>query len=391
LALAKDPRISGITPDYEIYTFSMPGGGNSTPPEAEIPAGVYRVGAPSVWDDWTGAGVGVAVVDSGLDFNHPDLPVAPESFVSPDFAYYTTSAQDDNGHGTRVGGVIAAKRNGEGVVGVAPGATLYAVKVLDNGGFGTDSDLIAGLNWVLSTTQMPRPLDPPIKVVNISLGRPAGDHALLYEAIQNLLGAGITVVAAAGNNEHLEVSQVVPAGFPGVIAVASTTARDGTSNSRRIARISADTASSFTTDGQYDPLTDIGIAISAPGEEQVNVNSPYTDSLGILTTSLGGTVSRFSGTSIAAPHAAGVAALLLCKEPGLTPAEVKRRLMLGDRKNQAPCDPMSGAYSFDGEREGILSARNALGLESAREGSGSQTVKSYRRSFRTFSNVLRSR
>jgi subtilisin len=351
-ALANDARVAGVSIDHPVFAFAKPTPPPPPPAGQVLPAGVSRIGANTV--PQTGAGIGVAILDTGLDFNHSDLPISPTSFVSPDFAYYTTSAQDDAGHGTHVGGIVAAKNNDIDVAGVAPAATLYAVKVLDNTGSGYDSDVAAGLDWVTANASA---VFPPIRVINMSLGRGASaDDSLMHQAIANVVAAGVVVVVAAGNDPSVEVSQTVPAGFPEVIAVASTTAKAGTSNQRRYAPIQADTASYFTTDGKYDPLTGVGVAISAPGEDQENIAFPYINSVGILSTALGGGTTRSSGTSMAAPHAAGVVALLLEKAPALTPAEVKARVMLGEKESVAPLNSPTSSYTFDGEREGILSA-----------------------------------
>lgn len=357
-ALANDPRVASIVPDQQVFAFGKPA--PPPPPSGQvIPAGVVRVGAKLVPE--TGAGIGVAIVDTGVDFNHADLPVNKipgDSFVSPGFTY-TTSAQNDAGHGTHVAGIVAAINNSIDVVGVAPAATIYAVKVLDNAGSGYDSDIISGLNWIVANATA---VNPPIKVINMSFGRGASaDDSAMHTAIQAVVGAGISVVVAAGNNANAEVSQMVPAGFSEVIAVASTTAKNGTSNSKRTAAIAADTASYFTTDGAYDLNTGIGVAISAPGEEQENIQLPNISSLGILSTALGGGTTRMIGTSMAAPHVEGVVALLLQRFPGLTPEGVKGRIMVGDRNLTAPLNSPTGSYTFDGEREGILYAPKVLG------------------------------
>jgi subtilisin len=347
--LANDPRITSVAVDHPIFAIAKPGSQPPPQPTGQVtPAGVVRIAANSV--SYTGKGVGVAILDTGLDLNHADLRISGSSFISPGFTY-TNTAQDDAGHGTHVGGIVAAMHNTIDVVGVAHGATLYAVKVLDNTGSGYDSDIISGLNWVLATASTQA---PPIRVVNMSLGRTVSpDDSAMHSAIQNVVGAGITVVVAAGNDQGLEISQAVPAGFPEVIAVASTTAKNGTTSSKRYAPILADTASYFTTDGA-------GVAISAPGEEQENISFPFINSVGILSTAMGGGTTRMSGTSMAAPHAAGVAALLLEKKPTLTPVEIRARLQAGQRIGTAPLASPTSGYTPDGVLEGILHAPTAL-------------------------------
>jgi subtilisin len=357
-ALANDPRVASVVEDQQVFAFGKPVKPPSPPPSNQvIPAGVNRIGAKLV--SQTGNGIGVAIVDTGVDFNHQDLPVSHQwTFVSPGFTY-TTSAQDDAGHGTHVSGIVAALDNTIDVVGVAPGATLYAVKVLDKTGSGYDSDVISGLDAVVVNANL---VNPPIRVINMSLGRPASpDDSAMHTAIQDVVNTGITVVVAAGNDANAEVSQMVPAGFPEVIAVASTTAKTGTTNIKRIGAIAADTASFFTTDGKYDGATDVGVTISAPGEEQENIQYPYINSLGILSTALGGGTTRMSGTSMASPHVAGVVALLLEKEPTLDPTDVKIRIMSGDRVGTAPLNSPTSSYTYDGECEGILYAPTVLG------------------------------
>ena len=210
--------------------------------------------------------------------------------------------------------------------------------------------MIAGLNYVAANANR-------IHVVNMSLGRPvSSDDNAMHTAIQNVVAKGITVVVAAGNDCGSEISDQVPAGFPEVIAVASTTAKDGTKN-RSGYGIGADTASYFTTDGA-------GVAISAPGEDQENVSNGYLiSSVGILSTRLGGGTTRMSGTSMASPHTAGVAALLYQQAGGsLSPSLVRSKLTAGASNplGAAPKDSPTTCYSFDGVREGVLYAPSAL-------------------------------
>src|SRR5262249_8584669 len=152
------------------------------------------------------------------------------------FTVFGTSCQDDNGHGTHVSGIVAAKDNTTGVLGVAPNATLYCVKVLDSTGSGSDSDVIAGLQFVLQNAATAA---PPIRVVNMSLGRDGSvnDNPVMRAAVQSLYNAGITVVVAAGNDSLKEVKSQVPASYPEVLAISSTSATDGSNDCRRFSGV----------------------------------------------------------------------------------------------------------------------------------------------------------
>lgn len=353
--VAADPRVELIIPDRVMSIQAKPGRGGGGSGQV-VPAGVARIGAAPGQTGFTGAGVGVAIVDTGIDLNHADLgsPVAA-------FSAFGGSPQDDNGHGTHVAGIVAALNNTRDVVGVAPDARLYAVKVLNAQGKGTDSDVMAGLEWI---TVNASGVNPPIKVANLSLGRPGSldDNPALRTAFQAVVAAGVTVVVSAGNDCAAEVSQYVPATYPEVIAVASTTAKDGTSAYANL-KIFADTASYFTTDGAFDAGTGIGVTISAPGEEQENILRGYRlSSVGILSTKLGGGTVRMSGTSMAAPHVAGLAALLHQQSPGLSAEDIRARLMAGADNPEAPLNSPTTCYSFDGDREGVAFAPGALSL-----------------------------
>jgi subtilisin len=314
--------------------------------------------------------VGVAVVDTGLDFAHQDLqPLGAACFTA------FTSCEDDNGHGTHVGGIIAARDNTIDVIGVAPDAVLYAVKALDGSGNGSDSTVMAGLEWVLDNGNA---VFPPIRVVNMSLGRAGSldDNPALRALVKKLHDPasaecadclGITVVVSAGNDANREVSQMVPATYPEVMAVASTTAFDGSNSCRFFSGvIRQDTAAYFTTDGAFDAGSRIGVTVSAPGADKENVSKGcFVSSVGILSTRLGGGTTRLSGTSMAAPHVAGVVALMWEKwsaiASSLDPEEARSIIRsTAVTAGSAPLDSPTGNYSFDGEREGIVSATATL-------------------------------
>lgn len=353
--LERHPDVVAVVPDREVEKLGKPtSSGSATAPQG-TPAGVTRLGAQPGAVAFTGAGVGVAIVDTGIDVAHADLTVAASCFT------VYTACQDDEGHGTHVAGIVAAGNNAIDVVGVAPDATLYAVKVLNRRGRGSDSTIMAGLDWIADHAAL---VVPPIRVVNMSLGRQGtlDDNPALRASVQALTQAGITLVVAAGNDGSLDVSQQVPATYPEVIAVASATATAGASACGvHPSPIAADTASYFTTDGEFDPVTGIGVSASAPGEDHEDIGKNcFLKSVGILSTRLGGGTVRMSGTSMAAPHVAGVVALM-AEQSALTPDDARRRLRGGaDAVDTAPFDSPAGGYTFDGEREGIVSAPKAL-------------------------------
>jgi subtilisin family serine protease len=223
--------------------------------------------------------------------------------------------------------------------------------VLNKSGSGSDSTVIAGLGWVAANADI-------IDVVNMSLGRPSSnDDSLLNNAIQAVVNAGVTVVVAAGNDPGSEISDMMPAGHPNVIAVASTTAEDGSNNRCRSygGVIGADTASYFTTDGA-------GVAISAPGAQKENISRRCSaQTVGILSLRAGGGTTRMSGTSMASPHVAGVVALVKEACGALLPSDV--RIIIENSAELvkfAPFDSPTNGYSFDGVREGIVNAGAAV-------------------------------
>ncbi len=221
-ALAKSPGVKSVTVARERHALGF---GTSTSAVAGqvIPPGITLVHAPVVWPVKQGDGVNVVVLDTGIDFNHPDLKDAyAGGFNTLD---PTAPPLDDNEHGTHCAGIIAAANNSIGVVGVAPRVHLWAVKVLNSSGSGRDANIIQGIDWVIGQKQKLG----GNWVMSLSLGSP--DPAPLEEqAFQSASDAGIIAVAASGNDSTDTVPAPVgyPAAYSTVIAVGAIDASTST-------------------------------------------------------------------------------------------------------------------------------------------------------------------
>jgi len=238
--------------------------------------------------------VDVAVIDTGIDASHPDLNVVASvncSGGAPWKMSCGSGGADDNGHGTHVSGTIGALDNGIGVVGVAPGARLWAVKVLNSQGSGYMSWIVAGIDYVAAHAG-------EIEVANMSLGCECSSAAM-DTAITNAVAAGVVFVVAAGNN-GTNADTFSPANHPDVITVSALADFDG---------IPGHLGSPTCRTDQDDTLADFSnwgatVEIAAPG---VCITSTWP----------GGGYNTISGTSMASPHVAGAAALLASRSnPG---------------------------------------------------------------------------
>mgnify|MGYP000642789708 CR=1 FL=1 len=277
-ALGRLSQVVRIDEDIVVTASGKPAKPPSPSPAEVLPWGVDRIEADLAWTTATGAGVRVGILDTGIDLDHPDLAANVKggiNCISP-----RKNADDDNGHGTHVAGIVAAVHNTIGVVGVAPEVSLYAVKVLAKNGTGFLSDIIEGLDWCVANG---------IRVANMSFGSSVGNQSF-HDAISRAYNAGVVLVAAAGN-ESGPVSY--PAKYPEVIAV-SAVGRN------------ADGSLSFASFSNFGPEIDL----AAPG---VSVFSTYRN----------GTYATMSGTSMAAPHVTGVAALVLSAKGAMSPAALE--------------------------------------------------------------------
>jgi subtilisin len=305
-ALRADPDVLLASPDLQMAAVGQ-----------TMPTGVSRVNAANRLDK--GTGVNVAVIDTGIDLTHPDLAanvVGGTNCSTGSKRNYS----DGHGHGTHVAGIIAALDNGVGVVGVAPQAKLWAVRVLNSDGIGATSDVICGIDFVDSKSPAK---GGPISVANMSLGGFGSDDGncgrtnadALHQAICRAVGDGVTFVVAAGNS-GLDLSQAltfVPASYDEVITVTALTDSDG--HPCGIGSVTAyaddDTFAYFSN--YATSAADLSHMIGAPG---VNIYSTWP----------GGSYKTLSGTSMASPHVAGSAALYVTAHPGASPAAVRDAL-----------------------------------------------------------------
>jgi subtilisin len=276
------------------------------------PTGVSRAGAMSsptagINGRDQRVNVDVAVIDTGVDLDHPDLNVYRPG--ARDCSSLGTGANDRNGHGTHVAGTIGALDNAFGVVGMAPGARIWSVRVLGPTGGGSLADVICGVDYVTRHAAA-------IEVANMSLGAAGRDDGncgrtsrdALHQAICASVGAGVTYVVAAGNSSD-NAAFYAPASYNEVItvsALADFNGRPGGGAASTCRVETDDTLASFSNHGRDVDLIAPGVCIES--------------------TWMGGLYNTLSGTSMASPHVAGAAALYMASHPAARPAAVRTAL-----------------------------------------------------------------
>ena len=314
-ALGRGPGILRVEDDILVSALGKPSNLGKTPapqPVQSLPWGADRGDAELGWPGGNTADpVKVAVVDTGISKDHPDLQVqGGYNAINP-----TKSWNDDNGHGSHVAGIVAAFNNSIGVVGVGPAVDLLAIKVLSRSGSGFLSDVIEGIQWAMNNGA---------QVINLSLGSSSGSQAM-HDAVAAAHNAGVVVVAAAGNSGG---AVIYPAAYPEVIAVSAT-----------------DSNNFLASFSSFGPEVDL----AAPG-------------VGILSTYKGTGYATFSGTSMAAPHVTGAAALVLNTPVGTydadgdglwNPSEVQKKLQ--DRATDLGNLGFDNLYGW-----GLVNAYNAV-------------------------------
>ncbi|MFJ9824306.1 S8 family peptidase [Streptomyces sp. NPDC101160] len=353
-AFKADPQVASVEPDIRAYAMAVTPNDTDYAKQWDLFEPTGGMNVPAAWDKTTGAGVTVAVIDTGYAA-HSDL--ATNVIPGYDFISDSAAARDGNGrdadskdegdwnatdgecgtgskasnsswHGTHVAGTIAAVTNNtNGIAGIAYNAKIEPVRVLGKCG-GSSSDIADAITWASGGSVPGVPANPnPAKVINMSLGGASSTCPSVYQnAINGAVSRGTTVVVAAGNS-NADTSGFTPANCTGVITVAAT-----------------NRAGSRSFYSNYGTRVDV----AAPGGETRNA----TDTPGTVTTPENGiystlnsgttvqsteTYKPYQGTSMAAPHIAGLAALLEAAKPSLTPADIKAAIKANARPLPGTC------------------------------------------------------
>jgi hypothetical protein len=340
--LKADPDVEFAEPEHTFSTKQLPNdpflgtNGSWGQPYPDL-WGLITIGAPSAWNTAQGDGIVVAVVDTGIDYNHPDLAAnvwinvneIPGNGIDDDgngfiddtrgwdFFFGTNDPIDRNGHGTHVAGTIAAVgNNGIGVIGVAWHSQVMAVKGLDDNGFGFDFTLAPAIEYAASNGA---------DVINASWGG-QGTSQTIEEAIQFATGLGVVFVAAAGNSSE-DAMNFFPANSPEAITVAAS-----------------DPFGNFAFFSNFGPKIDV----TAPGVDILSLQAANTFLVQPVIPGYG----RLSGTSMAAPHVSGVAALSLSQNPAYSTEQVRQVI-----RSSATSVPFDSRFGY-----GALNAAAAVAV-----------------------------
>jgi subtilisin family serine protease len=282
-ALKRNPNVISVEPDAEVTAFPQ-----------TTPTGVRRIFGPDNPNldidgtDDVRINVDVAVVDTGVDQNHPDLNVVARANCLTGVCV-NNAGTDDNGHGSHVAGTVGAIDNTIGPVGVAPGARIHGVKVLNAAGSGSLAGIAAGINYVVARAAT-------IEVINLSLGCNGCSSSAISTAITNAVNAGIVVVVAAGNS-RINTATFFPANHPDVVTVSALTDNDGLPGG----------AGGSTLSCRNETDQDDTLAFYSNFGATVEITAPGTC---IFSTFRNGGFATISGTSMATPHVAGAAGVL---------------------------------------------------------------------------------
>ena len=331
--LRSDPEVEAVVPDREVRATAPLVSGDSAP------TGVQRMGAASGTAVHGAASTGVAVIDTGIA-PHPDLNIGAEGK-----ACTGTSTYDGNGHGTHVAGSIAAENDGAGVVGVAPGTTVYPVKVLDDSGSGSTSSVVCGIDWVAANAAR-----LGIRVANMSLGGGGPRLATCstttdpeHQAICRATSAGVTFVVAAGTDGwdfDYAAQPDIPAVYPEVLTVTAVADSDGKGGGLG----GSPTCRSGERDDRYASFSNFATTSTAMAH---TIAGP---GVCIRSTWPGG-YDTISGTSMASPHVAGATALCIGEAGAagpcatLTPAQIIVKM----RQDAQAATTSANGFGFTGD------------------------------------------
>lgn len=297
-----------IEDDDQVHIHAIQGTIGSV---AGIPWGIKQIKAPQAWSTSTGYRIKIAVIDTGVDFSHPDLKYSLTRGIN--LVHRNILPYDDNGHGTHISGTIAAANSQQGMIGVAPRSVVYPVKAFDHNGSAFVSDIILAIDWCVRAE---------IDIINMSFGMQTRNRTLL-DIVSKANQAGVIIVASSGNDGRRRTVDY-PARYPQTISVGAT------DRNRRVP--------AFSNRGQF-------VDIYAPGDK-------------IVSAWLQGKYHEMSGTSMATSHVSGTIALLLAQKPGLNTATVKALL----RRTSSPLKLRKGTSTSDGEVNAMKFLREGMKL-----------------------------
>lgn len=277
-----------------------------------IPWGVKHIKAPQAWSVSTGHRIKIGVIDTGVDFAHPDLKHSLGRGIN--LVNRAIPPYDDNGHGTHISGTIAAANSTRGMIGVAPRSIVYPVKAFDHNGSAFVSDIVLAIDWCIRNQ---------VDIINMSFGMQSRSRALL-EVVGKANQSGVIIVASSGNDGKRRTADY-PARYPQTISVGATDRNRKTP--------------SFSNRGQF-------VDIYAPGDK-------------IVSAWLQGRYHEMSGTSMATSHISGTIALLLAQRPGLRTTAIKSLL----RRTSTPLRLRKGYSHSDGEVNALKFLREGMKLQ----------------------------
>lgn len=316
--LRHSPHVTAVEADDTVYATSIDSELNNSWGVQRIGAGTVHAGDTNLTAD-RGAGVNIGIIDSGLNYNNPEF--AGRYKGGYDFVQGDSDPMDVYGHGTHVAGTACANEDGYGttdasgnplygVVGVAPECNLYSLRVLNDSGVGNWSDIIAALQWATGAN----PQGVKMNVVNLSLGQSRNPGGTVQQAFDTAAADGVVIVAAAGNSGNgagKGTNTIYPANYDSVIAVGATD--------------SSDNRASFSSTGSNVELAAPGVSVYSTWNDDTSYLDPQPNCDMSASIPTDNCYKFGSGTSMASPHVAGVAALIIAA--GVTDAATVRSIL----------------------------------------------------------------